>query len=406
MRFQRLSFKNAQGKTLAARLDLPMDEMPLAYAIFAHCFTCSKNYNAVVNINRAMALQGIAVLRFDFTGLGESQGDFEETNFSTNVSDLVSAAEFLDANFEAPRLLIGHSLGGAAVLQAAAQIPSATAVATIGAPSDLVDVARHLASTDEEIKSVGQGKITLAGRQFVIRKQFLEDLEKTHMEKTIQELNRALVIFHSPRDAMVKIENAARIFRAARHPKSFISLDPADHLLTNRRDSEYVGSVLSAWARRYLPLREEEERTDRPEESRVLVRTGKTGFRTEVMAGAHRLIADEPVGLGGSDTGPTPYDLLVAGLGACTSITLRMYADRKQWPLDDVVVRLKHEKIHAEDCRSCETREGKIDQIEREIELNGPLSEEQRQKLLEIADKCPVHRTLHSEVHIRSRLKI
>lgn len=404
MRFQRLYFKNAEGKRLAARLDLPIDEKPAAYAIFAHCFTCTKNFNAVVNIDRTLARNGFAVLRFDFTGIGESEGDFAETSFSTNVSDLISAADFLRSNFEPPKLLIGHSLGGAAVIQSAARIPSATAVATIAAPFNLVDVARHFADAGEEA-AAGERTIKLAGRSFLITRQFINDLEQTRMEEAIRNLGRALIVLHSPRDELVGIENAERIFQTARHPKSYISLDSADHLLSSRTDSLYVGSVLAAWVRKYIAMPEEEIRRRDPADNRIVVRTGKTGFQTEIIANGHSLIADEPVALGGSDTGPSPYDYLVAALGACTSITLRMYADRKQWPLDSIVVRLRHQKIHAKDCEKCETKEGKIDFIEREVELNGDLSQDQRARLLEIADRCPVHRSLHSEIHVKSWLK-
>jgi putative redox protein len=404
MQFQRLFFKNAAGKRLAARLDLPIDEKPVAYAIFAHCFTCTKNLNAVVNINRTLAGKGFAVLRFDFTGLGESEGDFEETNFSTNVSDLVSAAEFLSANYKAPKLLIGHSLGGAAVLQAAARIPSATAVATIAAPSNLEDVASHFADAGNET-GTGDRMIRLAGRSFAITRRFIEDLAQTRMEEAVRDLGRALLVLHSPRDEMVGIRNAENIFRIARQPKSLLSLDDADHLLSRRADSMYVGAVLAAWVRRYINLPEEEVRRKDPADNRVVVRTGRIGYRTEIIANGHSLIADEPIALGGSDTGPSPYDYLVAALGACTSITLRMYADRKQWPLDSIQVNMKHRKIHAKDCEECETREGKIDHIEREVDLSGDLSDDQRARLLEIADRCPVHRSLHSEIHVQSWLK-
>jgi uncharacterized OsmC-like protein/alpha/beta superfamily hydrolase len=405
MQFQKLTFKNAEGVNLSARLDLPADERPTAYALFAHCFTCTKNLKAVVNINRALALNGIAVLRFDFTGLGESEGDFADTNFSSNVADLVSAADFLGSRFEAPKLLIGHSLGGAAVLQAAAKIPSAVAVATIAAPADPSNLARFLRTADEEIEKKGEGEITLAGSTFKIKKQFLDDLDQVRMKETIGNLNRALLVLHSPQDQINDIKNAMEIFDAAHHPKGFISLDGADHLLSDRRDSIYVGSILGAWSRRYLGIEETNLQQREVTESRVVVRTGKFGYQTEIIASGHRLIADEPIAEGGGNTGPTPYDYLVSALGACTSMTLRMYADRKKWPVEGIVVRLNHKKIHAADCRECESQNKKIDHIEREIELNGPIDEEKRRRLLEIANRCPVHRTLKSEISIESRLR-
>jgi uncharacterized OsmC-like protein/alpha/beta superfamily hydrolase len=405
MHFLKLTFKNEKGESLAARLDLPVDEKPVAYAIFAHCFTCTKNLNAVVNINRALAREGIATLRFDFTGLGESEGDFSHTSFSSNVSDLIAAADFLKLQFDAPKLLIGHSLGGAAVLQAARYIPSAIAVATIGAPSNLTHLARFLEPQQKAMATQGEAEITLAGKTFRIKKQFLDDLELTHIQETIQNLNKPLLILHSPVDSIVSIENASEIFQMARHPKSFISLDRADHLLSNREDSLYVGSVLAAWVRKYLeisvPVAPPRELTD----NRVVTRTGRRGYQTEIIANGHRLMADEPIAVGGADTGPNPYDYLMAALGACTGMTLRMYADLKEWPLDSVVVRLRHRKIHAQECRECETRSGKLDAIEREIEIAGPLDGEQRQRLLEIADRCPVHRTLHSEIIVKTALK-
>lgn len=405
MRFLKLEFKNARGERLAARLDLPLEEKPLAYALFAHCFTCNKNFNAVFNINRALASEGIAVLRFDFTGLGESEGDFSQTSFRSNVEDLVAAADFLNAEFQAPKLLIGHSLGGAAVLQAASRISSAVAVATIGAPFDPSDIERALGSSRRQIEERGEADVTIAGRTFVIRKQFLDDLEQVNMKQTIGSLNRALIIFHSPGDTVVGIENAGKIFEAARHPKSFVSLDGGDHLLSNRKDSQYTGMVLAAWVRKYLDLPQEEREHRDIADNRVVVRTGKRGYQTEVIANGHRLLADEPLAVGGTDTGPTPYDYLVASLGACTSMTLRMYADRKQWPLESATVRLRHRSLHAEDCQACETKSGKVEVIEREIELEGELDEAQRSRLLEIADRCPVHRTLHSKIEVISSLK-
>lgn len=405
MHFQKLVFENADGKKLSARLDLPADEKPLAFAIFAHCFTCNKNYNAVVNINRALAARGIAVLRFDFTGLGESEGDFAETGFRTNVRDVVSAAEFLARDFEAPRLLIGHSLGGAAVLQAAEAIPSVRAVATIAAPSSLSHLTDILGSSSQEIRSRGEAEVCIAGREFTIGKRFVDDLDEDRMEETIRLLRKPLLLFHSPRDTVVDIDHAARIFVAAKHPKSFVSLDTADHLMSERSDSLYVGSVLASWAARYIGLPEDPKPDRDLSDNRIVVRIGKRGYQTEIVANGHHLVADEPIAVGGANTGPNPYDYLVSALGACTAMTLRMYADRKKWPLDGVTVRLRHRKIHAADCESCEIRQGSIDAIEREIELLGNLDADQRTKLLQIADKCPVHRTLHGEIRVDSRLK-
>ena len=406
MQFQKLYFKNRDGKKLAARLDLPLDEKPAAFAIFAHCFTCTKNFNAVVNIDRALASHGIAVLRFDFTGLGESEGDFAETSFSTNVDDLVAAAGFLGDAFEAPRLLIGHSLGGAAVIQAAQNIPSVEAVSTIAAPAELGGLLRFVEQRElEKLESGADISIKIDGRDFRIKKKFFDDLKQNSIEAAIGALRRPLLIFHSPADLVVSIGNAAKIFAAARHPKSFISLDRADHLLSNREDSLYVGSVLAAWASKYLGSTETKPVQSRLSDNRVIARTGKTGFRTEIIANGHSLVADEPIPVGGADAGPNPYDLLVSALGACTGMTVRMYADRRKLPLDGVTVRLRHEKVHALDCVGCDDPECKIDLIEREIELEGELDHETRLKLLEIAGRCPVHRTLESGSRITTKLK-
>jgi uncharacterized OsmC-like protein/fermentation-respiration switch protein FrsA (DUF1100 family) len=406
MQFQKLYFKNSDGKRLAARLDLPLDEKPTAFAVFAHCFTCTKNFNAVVNINRALASHGIAVLRFDFTGLGESEGDFSETSFSTNVADLVSAAEFLKDAYEAPKLLIGHSLGGAAVIHAAREISSAEAVSTIAAPAELTGLFRFIDGPSTEYPEIkGETAINISGRKFKIKKQFLDDLRQENMEEAVRALRKPLLIFHSPLDQIVSIDQAAKIFTGARHPKSFISLDRADHLLTNREDSLYVGSVLAAWASKYLNISGGEYSQPELSDNRVVARTGKTGFQTEIIANGHSLIADEPIPAGGANSGPTPYDLLVSALGACTGMTLRMYADRKKLPLDAVIVRLRHQKIHAKDCLDCEDSKSKVDLIEREIELQGDLDEPARQRMLEVAKLCPVHRTLESRSIIDSKLK-
>jgi len=404
MSFKKLDFPNRQGQKLSARLELPVDEKPQAYSIFAHCFTCSKNLKAVVHTSRALTMRGIAVLRFDFTGLGESEGEFAQTTFATNVTDIVDAADYLKENFESPKLLIGHSLGGAAVIQTAKLIPSCKAVAAIAAPADPSDLGRMLISSDEEIRTRGEGEVNIAGRAFRIKKEFLEELDKVKMEDTIRNLNLPLLVLHSSADRVVSIRNAEKIFSTARHPKGFVSMDGADHLLTDGKHGRYAGKVIAAWAGEFLGLEQESPKEVDLNDNRVRVKIGKTGYQTEIIANRHRLLADEPIPAGGSDTGPSPYDYLVAALGACTSMTVRMYADRKKWPVEEVIVRLKHSKIHAEDCRDCETKEGRLDRIDLVIDPSGPLTEEQRQKLLEIAGKCPVHRTLKSEIDIKSEL--
>jgi uncharacterized OsmC-like protein/alpha/beta superfamily hydrolase len=405
MQLKKLQFKNKDGHTLSARLDLPLEGKPAAFALFAHCFTCSKNIKAIAHISRALTREGIAVLRFDFTGLGESEGDFAETNFSSNVDDLIMAAEFLKSDYHAPKILIGHSLGGAAVIQAAGRIPSSKAVVTIAAPADPQHLTHALGSATQTIKSHGEAEVSLAGRTFKLKKQFLDDLQFINMKETLNNLNKALLVLHSPIDQTVAIENAAQIFQAARHPKSFISLDKADHLLSSPEDSLYAGSVIAAWALKYIGAEKQDEPENKPADNHVITRIGKSELVTDIIAGGHRLVADEPISSGGSNLGPTPYDYLMAGLGACTAMTLRLYADRKDWPLDSVTVRLNHQKIHAADCEACETKEGRLDQIERQIELAGALNDQQEERLLQIANRCPVHRTLKSEIMIQTALK-
>ena len=397
-----VSFPGAFGTSLAARLDAPAGA-PLAFALFAHCFTCSKESKAAATISGALAERGIAVLRFDFTGLGGSEGDFANTNFSSNVDDLVAAADYLRREHAAPSLLVGHSLGGTAVLAAASRIPEAAAVATLASPFEPEHVLGLLKESIGAIESRGDAEVDIAGRSFHIRKQFLDDIRAHKAGAAAAQLGKALMVMHSPRDAIVSIDNASRIFLAARHPKSFVSLDPADHLLLNRADAAYAGQLLASWAQRYLPARRAEAPSPGP--GRVLVRETREGkFANEVFVGRHVIRADEPLAAGGLDTGPGPYDLLAASLGACTSMTLRMYADLKGIPLERVSVELRHDKIHAADCAECETREGRIDRFDRLITLEGRLDPQQRARLLEIADKCPVHRTLHSEVLVKTTL--
>jgi putative redox protein len=383
-----IRFPGSRGAQLSARLDAAAGE-PRAYALFAHCFTCSKDSKAAAYVSRALAAQGIGTLRFDFSSL----------EFSSNLDDLVAAADWLRKNRAAPQILAGHSLGGAAVLAAAARIPEARAIATIGAPFEPAHV-RHLVKGNETTFESEDIPVTIGGRSFRIRKNFFSDLEKQDASTTIGALRKPLLVFHSPLDKVVDIENAARIFVAAKHPKSFVSLDRADHLLTRAEDAAYVAEVLAAWASRYLdPMRE-----ILPVNGVRVTEAGEGTFAQHVQAGRHILRADEPLASGGDDSGASPYDLLLAGLGACTSMTVRMYAEQKKWPLERVRVDLRHEKIHAADCAECETKDGRIDRIERVLTLEGTLDEAQRQRLLEIANKCPVHRTLHAEVWVATTL--
>ena len=396
---ERLTFEGATGEKLAARLDRPPDGAPRGYALFAHCFTCSKDVFAASRISKSLAERGFATLRFDFTGLGHSDGEFGNTNFSSNVDDLLAAADFLRREYEAPRLMIGHSLGGAAVLVAAGDVEEVDGVTTIGAPYHPKHLRHLFHGQIETIEESGEAEVTLAGRKFRITRQFLDDLSSHEMGERIGGLERPLLIFHSPLDDTVGIDNAERIYKAAKHPKSFVSLDDADHLLTDHAESRYVATVLSAWASRYVGEETTEADKERPsvdlQPGQVYVgETGEGKYSNHVLSGEHYLRSDEPAAYGGDNTGMSPYDLVTAGLGACTSMTLRMYADRKEWPVEKIEVRLEQEKMHAEDCEHCDVDEGKIDRIVRRIRIEGDLDDEQRERLVEIADKCPVHNTL------------
>lgn len=408
---EKVRFAGSQGGMLAAVLE-GGDGAPQGYALFAHCFTCTKDIFSARYLTSELAARGFAVLRFDFTGLGASEGEFENTNFSSNVRDLVCAADYLRENHEAPALMVGHSLGGAAVLAAAGDIPEVRAVATVGAPAEPAHVQHLFTDKRAEIEKDGEAEVLLAGRPFRIKKQFLDDIEATRLSERIASMDKALLVMHSVADKTVEISNARKIYEAARHPKSFVSLDRADHLLSDKRDAVYAAGVLAAWARRYLPDAGEADRPDKDaaaeaggEQDVVVAESGNNGLAQKIYSGKHEMIADEPSNLGGANTGPTPYGYLLAALGACTTMTLRLYARRKKIPLKRASVSLRHQKIHANDCESCEDSGGMLDSMERVIVLEGDLTDEQRQALLSIADKCPVHKTLSSKVQISTRLK-
>ena len=392
------SFTGSLDQQLAARLDLPGGQVR-AYALFAHCFTCTKDIIAARHIAASLASAGIAVLRFDFTGLGSSEGEFQNTNFSSNVEDLVRAADHLRKNYEAPAIVIGHSLGGAAVLAAAHRIPEAKAVVTIAAPSDVAHVLHHFQARLEDIERDGVASVTLAGRTFPISKQLVEDARGQALGDRIANLRKALLVMHAPLDQTVGIEHATAIFTAAKHPKSFVSLDSADHLLSDRHDAAYAASVIAAWASRYLPQEPADADAGR-DVGVVVAETGAGKFQNTIAVGRHRLLADEPTSVGGLDSGPSPYDYLAAALGACTSMTLRIYAEHKQLALGRLTVDVKHGKVAAEHCEDCgaavEGRTGKIDRFERVISVEGGVDPALAAKLIEIAGKCPVHRTLEA----------
>jgi putative redox protein len=401
---EKIEFEGSQNAKLAARLDRPSGQIK-AYALFAHCFTCGKDVAAASRIARALTHEGIAVLRFDFTGLGKSEGEFANTNFTSNVQDLVKAADYMRTNLQVPAILIGHSLGGAAVLAAAHHIPESKAVVTISAPADADHVAHHFGDKEAEIMEKGEAEVSLAGRPFRIRKQFLEDIKSQSLETAISDLDRALLVMHAPLDNVVSIDNAAQIFKTAKHPKSFVTLDDADHLISRKEDAAYAARVIVAWVSRYIDV--DEDKTPKPEEGTVLVQsTGQGKFQQIIISGKHELLADEPETHGGNDTGPTPYDFLKIALGTCKSITLQMYADRKNLPLEGVKVYVTHEKIYAEDCADCESKDGKMDQFSCEIVTKGnELTEENRKRLIEIADMCPVHKALSNKIIINTKAK-
>lgn len=399
----KLEFPGTDG-LLAGLLEMP-DSNPHSFALFAHCFTCGKDVVSASRISRALVARGYAVLRFDFTGLGSSDGDFANSNFSSNVEDLIAAADFLRENYRAPALLIGHSLGGAAALAAAHAMAEVKGVVTIAAPSDPAHVMKQFECDIDEINQKGVAEVKLAGRSFKIKKQFLDDISKQQHPGNIAALGKALLVFHSPVDATVSIDEAEKIYRSAKHPKSFVSLDDADHLLTNAKDAEYVATTIAAWASRYVAEPESiEQQPSKVSSGEVLVTEKNKQFTRTVITDTHEWLADEPIAAGGADLGADPYEHLLAALGTCTSMTIRMYANHKKLPLEDVTVTLSHNREHITDCEGCDESPKKIEVIDRIVTLTGDLSDENRQRLLEIADRCPVHRTLQSDLKIRTRL--
>ncbi len=401
MRNIKVQFSNDDGDVLSGKINLPIDQNPHNFVLFAHCFTCTKNLKAITNISRSLTSLGFGVLRFDFTGLGKSEGEFKDSNFSSNVNDLLAASRFLDKNYHAPSVLIGHSLGGAAVLAVASKMESVRAVATIGAPSHPNHVTHLFDGSIDEIKKNGFASVSIGGQDFTIKEQFLDDLKSITTKEIIDTNKAALLIMHSPQDTVVGIKNAEELYTASRHPKSFITLDGADHLLSRQSDSLYVGSVIGSWASRYINFPEETKiDTDHQVAARL---SQEDNFTTDIQIRKHSITADEPIDLGGDNFGPTPYDLLSASLASCTAMTMQMYARRKKWDLKEVEVHISHAKEHMEDCEECASNTSKIDTFKRAIKISGELDYKQVNRLLEIADKCPVHRTLHSETQVLTK---
>lgn len=390
------------GGTLYARLELPADGKVKHCAIFAHCFTCTSNLGVVRHISRTLTLQGIAVLRFDFTGLGKSEGDFADTNFSSNVADLLAVNEYLATNFIAPEILIGHSLGGTAVLMAASKLPSIKAMVTIGSPAEPEHV-RHLFNKDlPTIEESGEAEVHIGGRPFRIRKQFLDDLEENNLLSIVRKIKKPYLIMHSPQDDVVEVSNAAELYQNAFHPKSFISLDGADHLLSRKEDAIYAANMIATWVTRYFPQEEEKKPLSTKGEQVVAHLDLENNFTTEIFTPNHHMIADEPASIGGDNLGPSPYELLNASLGACTAMTVKLYAERKKWDLKEVFVYLSYQKKHVDELNLDTEAMGYIDHISKKLVFKGDLDEKQRQRLLQIASKCPVHRTLQSDIIIES----
>lgn len=395
----RFQFEGKGGQKLDGRLELPLSGKPRAVALFAHCFTCTKSSHGATRISAALAAEGIATLRFDFTGLGGSGGEFANAGFAANVDDLVAAADALAKDGPgAPQLLVGHSLGGAAVIAAAGQIDSVKAIATVGAPFEVEHVLLQLGDGLKKVEEDGEAEVQIGGRPFRVAKSFIDQTRNQPQDERLAKLGRPLLVMHAPDDDIVPFAEAEALFAAASQPKSFTALGHADHLLTREGAGQRVAAQIAAWATPWLDFAD----IDKPELEGSLVRVSGTGgkFTQLVETADHELLADEPASVKGDNLGPTPYDLLLAALGSCTSMTIKMYADRKGWKLEQAQVLLEHSREHRADCEDCNN--GQIDVIDRVISLDGDLDEEQRAKLIDIADRCPVHRTLTNHIEINS----
>ena len=401
---QKLEIKNSRGNSLYATLELPSNQRPHAYAIFAHCFTCSSTLIAAKNISRSLTNHGIGVVRFDFTGLGRSGGEFSDSHFSGNVQDLLDVHAFIKENYMAPTLLVGHSLGGAAVIDAASRLEDVKAVATIGAPSSVEHTKKHFSHRIDEIPAKGEIEVDIGGRPFKINKEFVEGFESTDLLKIVHDLRKPILIMHAPFDKTVEIKSAQDLFLNAFHPKSFVSLDGADHLLSDKQDSIYAGDVIGSWVKRYFPVDNETALDTKNEQLVGHLNLLEDNFTTAIQTSSHCITADEPTDAGGDDFGPSPYDLLSASLAACTAMTLKLYAQRKEWNLEEVYVYISHSKRHINDLGEENEKGRYLDHISKKMELIGDLTEEQKEKLMEIASKCPVHKTLKSEVLIETSL--
>lgn len=398
MKRTKLKIENNKGLALQAYLELPANQKPNRYAIFAHCFTCTSSLSAVKNISRALTNYGFGVVRFDFTGLGQSEGAFADSHFSANVEDLISVSDYMQSQYEAPSLLIGHSLGGAAVLSAASQLDQVKAVATIGAPATVGHVKHLFSHGIEEAKQQGDVEVNIGGRPFRINPEFVADFDKTDLPEIVKDLRKPLLILHSPIDTIVGIKNAEQLYHQAHHPKSFVTLDNADHLLTNPNDSHYAGNVIGTWVQRYFEPQENAMLETQGEQLVGHLNMAEDNFTTSIQTKTHHMVADEPVSVGGDDFGPSPYEYLNAGLAACTAMTLKMYAQRKKWDLQEVFVYVSHSKKHSDELKVDTETPGYLDHISKKLKFVGRLDASQKQRLKEIASRCPVHKTIASEV--------